>query len=142
MQVAPHNTLAGCRLQPTRPCLHLRYFYLIINIFIFNKELTYLLLENGEFFYTLTCYCNEPVSLKVPKISYPLTACSLTWIPDSALIATAFDTAIALRFFAPLNINSTPQNILFVGVAIFFSISFLSFPIYVSFRNTYIGKFF
>ena len=22
MQVAPHNTLAGCRLQPTRPSLH------------------------------------------------------------------------------------------------------------------------
>ena len=37
MQVAPHNTLAGCRLQPTRPCLLLRYIHNNIKIFFFKE---------------------------------------------------------------------------------------------------------
>ena len=59
----------------------------------------------------------------------------------SALIATAFEIAIALRFFAPLNINSTPLNVLFVGVTIFFNISFFFLSIDSS-DTIYIGTFF
>ncbi len=32
MQVTPHNTLAGCRLKPTRPLFHWLYYYSSIKV--------------------------------------------------------------------------------------------------------------
>ena len=47
VQVTPYNTLAGCRLKPTRPRFLSAYFYTIIKSFIFQ------LLKNCLFFKVL-----------------------------------------------------------------------------------------
>ncbi len=76
MQVAPHNTLAGCRLQPTRPCLHLHYTHVSINNFFVKGKF-----KRTLFFYKVLLYSRlftYPNSLVKAFLLYHFTACSLT----------------------------------------------------------------
>ena len=118
VQVTPHNTLAGCRLKPTRPRFLSDIIYNNTNI-LFFKILFILKKIADKISAILITLSHSYLTFK----SRYFTACSFTCTPVSAFTATAFEIAMARRFFAPLNINSTPLNVLLDGVKIFFNIS-------------------